>query len=70
MNLQPIASIFLGYGWSVGYSGNILADWKAPSGDIWTAPAPELRGLTGIRPLPGGPTWPQRSILHRKVVGA
>jgi hypothetical protein len=38
MNLQPIASIFFGDGWSVGYSGNILADWKAPSGDIWTVP--------------------------------
>jgi hypothetical protein len=38
MNLQPIASIFLGDGWSVGYSGNILANWKADSGDIWTVP--------------------------------
>ena len=38
MNLQPIATIFVGDGWSVGYSGNILADWKADSGDIWTVP--------------------------------
>jgi hypothetical protein len=22
----------------VGYSGNILANWKAASGDIWTVP--------------------------------
>jgi hypothetical protein len=38
MNLQPIASIFFGEGWSVGYSGNILADWTAPSEDVWTVP--------------------------------
>ena len=38
MNLQPIAAIFFGDGWSVGYSGNILANWKADSGDIWTVP--------------------------------
>ena len=38
MNLQPIATIFFGEGWSAGYSGNILADWTAPSPDIWTVP--------------------------------
>jgi hypothetical protein len=38
MNLQPIASLFFGEGWSVGYSGNILADWTAPSEDVWTVP--------------------------------
>jgi hypothetical protein len=38
MNLQPIASIFFGDGWSIGYSGNILADWTAPSEDVWTVP--------------------------------
>jgi hypothetical protein len=38
LNLQPFASWFLGEGWSVGYSGNILADWHAPSGDKWTVP--------------------------------
>jgi hypothetical protein len=38
LNLQPIATWFLGEGWSVGYSGNILADWKASSGDRWTVP--------------------------------
>jgi hypothetical protein len=36
LNLQPIAAIFFGDGWNVGYSGNILANWKAPSGDVWT----------------------------------
>ena len=38
MNLQPIASIFFGQGWSLGYSGNILVDWNAPSEDVWTVP--------------------------------
>jgi hypothetical protein len=38
LNLQPFASWFLGGGWSVGYSGNVLADWHAPSGDQWTVP--------------------------------
>jgi hypothetical protein len=38
MNLQPFAAWFFGEGWSVGYSGNILADWKAPSNNRWTVP--------------------------------
>jgi len=38
MNLQPIATLFFGDGWSIGYSGNILADWTAPSEDVWTVP--------------------------------
>ena len=38
MNLQPIATIFFGEGWSIGYSGNILTDWTAPSEDVWTVP--------------------------------
>ena len=38
MNLQPIAAIFFGEGWNVFYSGNILADFTAPSGDVWTVP--------------------------------
>jgi hypothetical protein len=39
MNLQPIAAYFLPNGWSIGYSGNILANWKADSaGDTWTVP--------------------------------
>ena len=38
MNLQSIASYFFGEGWSIGYSGNILANWKADSGNIWTVP--------------------------------
>jgi hypothetical protein len=38
MNLQPIAAYFLPHGWSIGYSGNILANWKASSGNVWTVP--------------------------------
>ena len=37
-NLQPIAAVFFGDGWNFGYYGNILADWKAPSGEVWTLP--------------------------------
>jgi len=38
MNLLPLIYRFFGGGWSVGYSGNILADWKAASGERWTVP--------------------------------
>jgi hypothetical protein len=38
MNFQPVASYFLRDGWSVGYSGNILADWKNENGSDWTVP--------------------------------
>ena len=38
MNLQPFAGWFFGEGWSLFYSGNILADWKAPSNNRWTVP--------------------------------
>jgi len=39
MNLQPIAGYFLPDGWNIGYSGNILANWKADrDGDTWTVP--------------------------------
>jgi hypothetical protein len=38
MNLQPFAALFLGEGWNIGYSGNILANWKATSKNVWTVP--------------------------------
>jgi len=39
MNLQPIAVYFLPKGWSIGYNGNILANWKANHAeDVWTVP--------------------------------
>jgi hypothetical protein len=38
MNLQPLITFFFAGGWNVGYSGNILADWEAPSNNRWTVP--------------------------------
>ena len=38
VNVLPLVYSFFGEGWSVGYSGNILADWTAPDRDIWTVP--------------------------------
>jgi hypothetical protein len=38
MNFQPVAAYFLSDGWSVGYSGNVLANWKAGGGNVWTVP--------------------------------
>ncbi len=39
MNLQPIAGLFLPGGWSIGYSGNVLANWKSESSrNVWTVP--------------------------------
>jgi hypothetical protein len=54
MNLQPIASYFLPNGWSIGYSGNILANWKADkAGDVWTVPLGlGVNRVVKIGPLP------------------
>jgi hypothetical protein len=38
MNLQPVFSYFLPNAWSIGYSGNILANWKNPDSDTFTVP--------------------------------
>ena len=39
MNIQPIAALFFDGGWSVGYSGNITANWKASgAANQWTVP--------------------------------
>jgi hypothetical protein len=38
LSLLPLIYKFFGEGWSVGYSGNVLADWEAPSRDVWTVP--------------------------------
>jgi hypothetical protein len=38
LNLQPFAAWFFAPGWDLNYSGNILADWKATSGNVWTVP--------------------------------
>ena len=53
MNLQPFASVFLGHGWSLGYSGNILADWHASSGQQWTVPIGlQVAKVVKFGPLP------------------
>jgi hypothetical protein len=54
MNLQPFFSYFLRDGWSVGYSGNILANWKANgSGDVWTVPiGVAVAKVVKLGPLP------------------
>jgi len=39
LNLQPIATLFFGEGWSIGYSGNILADWNGSSGTSGQSPS-------------------------------
>jgi hypothetical protein len=38
INIMPLIYRYFGDGWSVGYSGNILADWKARGSDVWTVP--------------------------------
>lgn len=51
MNFQPVAAYFLPHAWSLGYSGNILANWKAGGGDVWTVPI----GLSVAKVLKLGP---------------
>ena len=38
INILPLIYAFWGEGWSVGYSGNIVGNWKAPGRDVWTVP--------------------------------
>lgn len=38
MNLQPFFAWFLRDGWSLGYSGNVLANWEASGDEVWTVP--------------------------------
>jgi hypothetical protein len=73
VNILPLIYRFFGDGWSVGYSGNILADWTESGGDRWTVPLGLSIGkVTKIGILPvqiqlgvqyfverpkGGPEW-------------
>ena len=73
MNLMPLIYRFFGDGWSIGYSGNILADWKQPSGEKWTVPLGlslgkvvmfgrlpvqiQLAGQYFVEAPTGGPEW-------------
>jgi hypothetical protein len=54
MNLQPIASYFLPDGWSVGYSGNILANWESNRArNTWTVPiGAQVAKVVKFGPLP------------------
>jgi hypothetical protein len=53
MTLQPIAAWFFAPGWNLGYSGNILANWMAPSRDVWTVPLGLAIGkVVKLGPLP------------------
>lgn len=38
LEIQPIAAYFLADGWSVGYSGNVVADFEARETDRYTVP--------------------------------
>ncbi len=73
LNILPLIYAFFGDGWSVGYSGNILADWKAHGSERWTVPIGLSVGkVVMLGPLPvqfqiagqyfvarpeGGPKW-------------
>jgi len=73
VSILPLVYRFFGEGWSVGYSGNILADWTARGGDVWTVPIGLSLGKViklGILPVQvqiagqyfahrpeGGPEW-------------
>jgi len=53
MNLQPLVAYFFPNGWSVGYSGNILADWKASATNVYTVPIGlQVSKVTILGPLP------------------
>ena len=65
MNLQPIATIFFGEGWSLGYSGNILADWTASSDNVWTVPIG--LGLAKVVKLGRLPVKIQLAVQHMPV---
>ena len=53
MNLQPFAAWFFAPGWSLGYSGNILANFMAPAKEVWTVPLGLAIGkVVKLGPLP------------------
>ena len=54
MNLQPLAGYFFSDGWSVGYSGNILANFNAAlSENRWTVPIGVQAGkVVRLGPIP------------------
>ena len=71
MNLQPIAVYFLPNGWSIGYSGNILANWKAhKAGDVWTVPLGlGINKVVKIGPLPVKIGLAGQYMVHHPDIG-
>ena len=71
MNLQPIAVYFLPNGWSIGYSGNILANWKADkAGDVWTVPLGlGINKVVKIGPLPVKIGLAGQYMVHHPDIG-
>jgi len=54
MNLQPIAAYFFPNGWGIGYSGNILANWKTSATNAYTVPIGiQISKVTKFGALPG-----------------
>ncbi len=71
MNLQPIIAHFLPNGWSIGYSGNVLANWKADkAGDTWTVPLGLGIGkVVKLGPLPVKVGLAGQYMVHRPDIG-
>jgi hypothetical protein len=70
MNLQPIASYFLPDGWSIGYSGNILANWEARGGDVWTVPLGlGVSKVVKLGPLPVKIGLAGQYMVHHPEIG-
>ncbi len=71
MNLQPIASYFLPNGWAIGYSGNILANWKADKAcDVWTVPLGlGISKVWKLGPLPVKIGLAGQYMVHHPNVG-
>jgi hypothetical protein len=67
MNLQPFAAYFLPNGWSIGYSGNILANWEADKyDDTWTVPLRlQVAKVVKFEPLPVRLQMGGQYMLHQ-----
>ncbi len=71
MNLQPVAAYFLPNGWSIGYSGNVLANWKAGlAGDVWTVPLGlSVSKVMKLGPLPVRFALAGQYMVHHPDIG-
>jgi hypothetical protein len=70
MNLQPFAAYFLPNGWSIGYSGNILANWEADGGNVWTVPLGlQVAKVVKFGPLPVRLQLGGQYMVHHPDVG-